>query len=164
MDVANFIFKKASDVIYGYISSKGLQKLYLYHSSNPRPYLLHETPNILLGRHVSFLLDRYFSGIPEQFEGLPLDLSSATEFQKKIFYALRKVPWGNICSYSELAKMAHLSQNHARAVGQALHKNPLPIIIPCHRVLTAKGHIGGFSAGLEWKRKLLKLEGISIQG
>ncbi len=134
----------------------------LCNERSPKPYLLHETPNILLGRFLTTLLDRYFSGIPEQFEQVPLDISFGTDFQKQVWTVLRQVPWGQTCTYAELAKLAGLSSKYARAVGQAVGKNPIPIIIPCHRVLSSDRSLGGFSAGLEWKEKLLQIERIVL--
>ena len=163
MSAANFVFRHDTGIVYGYISAIGLQRLVLYVSGSPRPYLLHETPNLMLGRLLTLLLDRYFSGIPEQFEQVPLDLTNSTEFQQRIWIALRKVPWGTTCNYAELAELAQFSRKHARAVGQALHKNPIPIIIPCHRVLSFDHSLGGFSAGLDWKRKLLQLEHVTVR-
>lgn len=159
---ANFIFRHSVGTVYGYISSQGLQKLMLYNEGSPKPYILHETPNILLGRLLTTLLDRYFSGIPEQFEQIPLDISSGTDFQKKVWAILRQVPWGITCTYIELAKLAGLSSKYARAVGQAVGKNPIPIIIPCHRVLNSDHSLGGFSAGLKWKKRLLQIERIVL--
>lgn len=159
---ANFIFRHSLGVVYGYISSRGLQRLMLYTEGMPKPYLLHETPNLLLGRHLTVLLDRYFSGVPEQFEQIPIDISAGTEFQQKVWNATRQIPWGKTCSYTELAYLAGFSKKHTRAIGQALGMNPIPIIIPCHRVLKADHTLGGFSAGLEWKKKLLHLEQIPL--
>ncbi len=159
---ANFVFRHSVGTIYGYISSQGLQKLMLYNERAPKPYLLHETPNILLGRLLTTLLDRYFSGIPEQFEQVPLDISCGTHFQKKVWNALQQVPWGRTYTYAELAMLAGLSSKYARAVGKAVGNNPIPIIIPCHRILNSDHSLGGFSAGLEWKKKLLQIERIVL--
>lgn len=155
---ANFVYRHPMGTVYGYISLKGLQRLTLYTEGSPKPYLLHETPNILLGKLLTILFDRYFSGMPESFEQVSVDISSGTGFQQEIWTTLRKIPWGKTCTYAELARLAGLSDKYARAVGQALKKNPIPIIIPCHRVLNSDLSLGGFSAGLEWKKKLLRLE------
>lgn len=155
---ANFVYKHNIGTIYGYISTAGLQTILLYNEKSTKPYLLHERPNLLLGRLLTTLFDRYFSGIPESFDQVPLDISNGTEFQKRIWNTLRKIPWGHTCTYAELAQKAGLSAKYARAVGLALRTNPIPIIIPCHRVLCADKSLGGFSAGLEWKKKLLQIE------
>ena len=111
--------------------------------------------------------DETVSRIREFFRGKPvdfrdrLDLSAGTEFQKKVWSSCRSIPYGQTRSYGWIA--ARIGQPGAsRAVGNALSKNPIPIIIPCHRVLVADGGIGGFSGGLEVKRQLLKLEGIDV--
>ncbi len=88
----------------------------------------------------------------------PLDLSSGTEFQRCVWNALRKIPSGQTKSYAQVAQSIGRPEA-VRAVGQACGANPIPVVIPCHRVLAAGGKIGGFSSGLDWKRKLLAREG-----
>jgi O-6-methylguanine DNA methyltransferase len=79
-----------------------------------------------------------------------------TQFERKVIEAVRAVPYGTICTYAEFAKF--IGERRAyRAVGQALGKNPAPIIIPCHRVVAKRG-IGGYAWGIEMKKKLLALE------
>jgi len=102
---------------------------------------------------VSRWLDDYFAGMPPA--ELPPLARPKTSFQARLRQALLNIPLGKTCAYGELA--ASLGSG-ARAVGQALGANPLPIIIPCHRIL-AKGGLGGFACGLDWKRKLLAFEG-----
>jgi len=92
----------------------------------------------------------------------PLDLSSGTEFQRCVWNALRKIPSGQTKSYAQVAQSIGRPEA-VRAVGQACGANPIPVVIPCHRVLAAGGRLGGFSSGLDWKRKLLAREG-SIPG
>ncbi len=82
-------------------------------------------------------------------------------FQRRAWRALRKVPFGCVVSYGDLARMAG-RPGAARAVGGAMGANPLPIVVPCHRVIASGGRIGGFGCGLEWKRFLLGLEGVKI--
>ena len=88
----------------------------------------------------------------------PLDLSSGTEFQRRVWKALRSIPPGQTKSYSQIAQAIGRPEA-VRAVGQACGANPIPVVIPCHRVLAAGGKLGGFSSGLDWKRKLLAREG-----
>jgi len=97
----------------------------------------------------------YFQGTRKKFD-LKLDLKS-TNFQGRVFDFLLKVPYGSVVSYGDIAN-ALGGVRYSRAVGNALNKNPIPIIIPCHRVINSKGGIGGFSAGVEIKKKLLNLE------
>ena len=90
----------------------------------------------------------------------PLDLSSGTEFQQLVWKALQRIVPGKWRSYADIA--AAIGRNSAvRAVGGACGANPIPVLIPCHRVLTSSGGLGGFSAGLDWKKTLLKRERIS---
>lgn len=100
-------------------------------------------------------LDEYFRGERQEFT-LPLS-PSGTEFQKKVWQALSQIPYGKTFSYSEVAlKIANAKA--VRAVGSANGKNPLSIIVPCHRVIAADGTLGGYAGGLDKKGKLLQLE------
>jgi methylated-DNA-[protein]-cysteine S-methyltransferase len=103
----------------------------------------------------------YMRGRKTDFAAVAVDLTDVEPFQRKVYDAARAVPWGHTVSYGELARQIG-APGAARTVGQALARNPVPIIIPCHRVL-AKGHrIGGFSAhgGTFTKEHLLALEGV----
>jgi methylated-DNA-[protein]-cysteine S-methyltransferase len=112
-----------------------------------------ETP--LLAR-VRDQLDQYFAGRRQHFD-LPL-APDGTAFQKKVWEAIRRIPFGKTASYGAIA---HDVDSAPRAVGGACGRNPIPIIVPCHRVLGSGGAIGGYSGldGLETKRFLLSLEG-----
>ena len=91
----------------------------------------------------------------------PLDLSSGTEFQKRVWDVMRQIASGRTRSYAEIA--AEIKKpGAARAVGGACGANPIPVLVPCHRVLAANRRLGGFSGGLRWKRKLLAREGIQL--
>ena len=91
----------------------------------------------------------------------PLDLSVGTPFQQKVWAALQRIPSGQTRTYSRLAESIGRDKS-ARAVGSACGANPVPVLVPCHRVV-AQGHrLGGFSAGLDWKRRLLAREGVSL--
>lgn len=91
----------------------------------------------------------------------PVDLSGGTEFQQAVWRELRKIARGKTRSYGEVAR-AIGKPKAVRAVGGACGANPIPVLIPCHRVLAAHGKIGGFGGGLDWKRKLLEREGIDL--
>ncbi len=93
---------------------------------------------------------------PEKFPPLDLD---GTDFQIRVWHALLKIPTGRTKSYGEVAR-AIGKPKAVRAVGGACGANPVPLLIPCHRVLAANGKIGGYSGGLDWKRKLLAREGV----
>lgn len=87
----------------------------------------------------------------------PIDLSSGSPFQQSVWQALTAIPPGKTRTYGELAALLD-RPGAARAVGQACGANPIPVLIPCHRVLASQGRLGGFSGGLEWKRRLLQRE------
>jgi O-6-methylguanine DNA methyltransferase len=93
----------------------------------------------------------------------PLDLSSGTSFQQAVWNALRQIRLGETRSYGEVAKMIGKA-NAVRAVGGACGKNPVAVLIPCHRVLAAHSRLGGFSADMKWKRTLLEREGAGFRG
>jgi methylated-DNA-[protein]-cysteine S-methyltransferase len=102
-------------------------------------------------------LIRYFAGDKVSFLAYPIDLSGLPEFSRKVLTGARRIPYGERLSYGELAaKIGH--PKAARAVGQALGRNPLPLLLPCHRVVGKNGALTGFSAGLNWKKALLALE------
>lgn len=102
-------------------------------------------------------LAEYFAGRRRAFE-LPLDLSGGTAFQRRVWQETARIPFGETRTYGELARSLG-AEGAPRAVGQALGRNPLPIVIPCHRVVAADGGLGGYTGGLEIKRALLALEG-----
>ncbi len=104
-------------------------------------------------------LDEYFAGKRRRFE-LPL-APSGTPFQRKVWQQLRKIPYGRTITYAQLA---HRVGNDAacRAVGAANGRNPLPIVVPCHRVIGSDGSLTGFGGGIAAKRKLLELEGADL--
>ena len=85
--------------------------------------------------------------------------SAGTEFQQRVWSALKEIPSGETRSYGEVAASIR-SPKATRAVGSACGANPIPVLIPCHRVLASGGRLGGFSGGLDWKRRLLMVEGV----
>jgi O-6-methylguanine DNA methyltransferase len=93
----------------------------------------------------------------------PLDLSAGTDFQRQVWRTLRKIGWGRTRSYAQVAQ-AIGKPKAVRAVGGACGANPIPVLVPCHRVLAADQRLGGFSGGLAWKRTLLAREGIRPPG
>lgn len=100
-------------------------------------------------------ITEYFTGIRKEFN---LNMKPAgTDFQIKVWEQVKKVPFGNTFSYLEIAKLTG-SKNNTRAVGLANGKNPIPIIIPCHRIIGANGRLTGYAGGLDKKRWLLKHE------
>jgi methylated-DNA-[protein]-cysteine S-methyltransferase len=111
-------------------------------------------------------LDVYFAGAEP--DSMPPLLPRGSPFQKSIWDRLRKIPYGRTTSYGELAKQAESGNkgrhSSARAVGGAVGRNPISILIPCHRVLGKNGSLTGYAGGIAKKTKLLKLEGIAPTG
>ena len=99
----------------------------------------------------------YLAGQRQEF-AVPVDWGAVGGFTRQVLEACAGVPFGRTVSYGELARAVG-SPRAARAVGQALGRNPAPMIVPCHRVLAAGGKLGGFGGGLDMKRRLLELEG-----
>jgi methylated-DNA-[protein]-cysteine S-methyltransferase len=107
---------------------------------------------------------RYFEGEATDFSGFKLDLDEQDPFFERIYEAARRVGWGHTTTYGALAKELGAGLEAARDVGQAMARNPVALIIPCHRVLAAGGKIGGFSApgGAAAKKRMLALEGVRL--
>ena len=103
-------------------------------------------------------LDEYFSGRRHRFD-VPIDWRLVRGFAGEVLRATSRIPFGSVSSYREIAAAAG-SANAYRAAGNALGSNPIPIVVPCHRVLHAGGGLGGYTGGLERKRYLLRLEGV----
>ena len=109
------------------------------------------------GGFVKRELEGYFAGELHLFQ-TPIDIVWGTPFERRVWRKVSRIPYGKARSYREVAKSVGVPRGY-RAVGRAVGKNPIPIIIPCHRVIRSDGGLGGFSAGLEVKRYLLQLEG-----
>lgn len=101
-------------------------------------------------------LRQYFAGQRQEFD-LPL-APAGTPFQREVWQALAQIPWGELRSYADIARAIERPKA-VRAVGAANGRNPLPIVIPCHRVVGSDGSLTGFAGGLDMKRALLELEG-----
>lgn len=106
-------------------------------------------------------IEKFLSG---KLEKLPLKitLQAGTPFQRNVWKTLQTIPYGETKSYQWVAKKIG-KPKALRAVGQACGANPIPLFIPCHRVIASNGKIGGFSGGLHWKRRLLRLEGNTLE-
>ena len=102
-------------------------------------------------------LRSYFAGERKAFD-IQVDLRQLTPFQRRVLAATARVPSGQVVSYGDIARRIG-RPGGGRAVGQALTRNPVPIVIPCHRIVASGGRIGGYAGGLTIKRKLLRLEG-----
>lgn len=101
-------------------------------------------------------LQGYFDGTRTEFD-LPME-ASGTEFQRRVWQALRTIPYGKTTSYGEVAASLGLKPGASRAVGTANGANPIPIMVPCHRVIGADGSLTGYGGGLDRKQILLRLE------
>ncbi|MGH2759796.1 MAG: methylated-DNA--[protein]-cysteine S-methyltransferase [Actinomycetota bacterium] len=111
-------------------------------------------------REIAEAFDRFFAGDCTKLDGIAVDYSGVeNEFQRRVLQTLRqRVGPGQTISYGELAEVVG-HPGAARAVGTAMARNPVPIVVPCHRVLASGGGLGGYGGGLEMKRALLRLEG-----
>jgi methylated-DNA-[protein]-cysteine S-methyltransferase len=120
-------------------------------------------PPAEIGRVIA-AAQRYFAGEKIDFSDVEVDLAGQQDFFRRIYTALRRVGYGQTTTYGALAKELGAGPEAARDVGQAMAINPVPLIIPCHRVLAAGGKVGGFSApgGAASKIRMLELEGVRI--
>lgn len=116
-----------------------------------------------LARKAAKQLEQYFQGCLQQFD-LSVDISSLTLFQQQVLRLTMEIPYGTVLTYGQLAKRVG-SPKAARAVGGALAANPIPVIIPCHRVLASTGALTGFSGagGVLMKENLLTMEGADFR-
>lgn len=115
--------------------------------------------------HAAEQLKLYFTGMMQHFENMAVDLGEVTPFRGRILEMIRCIPHGRIMSYGHVAAMAGM-RGGARAIGGAMASNPVPIIIPCHRVVASDGRLTGYSApgGTTSKKILLQMEGIEFKG
>jgi methylated-DNA-[protein]-cysteine S-methyltransferase len=142
-----------------YFSDRGLTALE-FAGADASPAPQQDAPPLHLQPHIEAAkreLTAYFRGDPTDFAALTLD-PQGTPFQRRVWQELQGIPCGQAISYKELAQRLG-NPKASRAVGQANGRNPIPLIIPCHRVINANGALGGFSSGLDRKRWLLRHEG-----
>ena len=157
-----YIFDTSAGWIGVLRSASGLREITLpCHSAQEARNALGHSVNLATTSPDSFddlveRFHRYFRGDAVVFPG-KLDLSGTTDFQRDVWEATRLIPFGETRSYTWISEQIN-KPRAMRAVGQALGRNPLPIIIPCHRILNLSGSLGGYSGGLEMKRYLLALE------
>jgi methylated-DNA-[protein]-cysteine S-methyltransferase len=140
-------------------SVRGLRSIEVVRGSKMKRETVPRTGAGAIVRQAEQELREYFAGRRRTFT-VKLDLEG-TEFQRKAWQAMRKIPFGETISYGDQARKVGKPTAY-RAVGSANGKNPIPIIVPCHRVLASDGSLGGYSLGLSMKRRLLALEGVSV--
>ena len=109
-------------------------------------------------KHLEKDLLRYVQGEKINLVEYPLKMDSYSSFCTRVWTLAQQIPYGQICSYKQLSEKAYTSAY--RAVGTALAQNPFPLLVPCHRVIKKNGDLGGYSAGQELKKKLLRIEGV----
>jgi methylated-DNA-[protein]-cysteine S-methyltransferase len=111
------------------------------------------------------MLRRHFTGERQSFDDVPLDLSAVTPFRRRILELIRVIPYGEVWTYGQVATLAG-APGAARAVGGAMASNPLPVVIPCHRVVAGDGRLTGYTApgGIGSKEYLLRLEDVEFKG
>jgi O-6-methylguanine DNA methyltransferase len=107
-------------------------------------------------RELAHALAGYLRGRPLEWDG-SIDLRGTSAFQSEVYSEVRRIPYGESATYGEIARRIGRPSS-VRAVGNALHRNPLPLVVPCHRVLREGGGLGGFAGGTALKRRLLALE------
>lgn len=141
-----------------FVTKKGLSRIHL----NDKKTTARSQKAITLQQDDPYLfniftqLEEYFNRERKKFD-IPLDIAG-TDFQLKVWKELSKIPYGKVRSYKEVARKVG-GASYVRAVGRANGQNPVPIIIPCHRVIETNGKVGGYSGGIGIKERLLELEG-----
>ena len=126
----------------------------------PSPDGVDEVPLPAAWRDV---LQAYFAGDEDADPAALPFAGDGSHFQRRVWRILRRVPRGRLVTYGEVARACGVP-GAARAVGRAAASNPAPLVVPCHRLVAEGGRLGGFSAGLAWKRRLLQLEGVRVDG
>ena len=141
-----------------FTSHKGIRKIILNNNSETikRANITKLQPDDPFMFNIFNQLEDYFSGRRKKFN-LPLDIKG-TEFQKNVWNELSKIPYGKIVSYKKIAEKLG-NKKALRAVGKAASQNPACILIPCHRMINSNGQLGGYTAGIKIKERLLELEG-----
>lgn len=156
MTQKQWMLKSKIGALYLVASEKGARGLFWKEQMIPLAQSLDDLdPASRILKKVVDQLNEYLGGKRRDFD-LPIDVHG-TQFQEKVWKRLTEIPYGETLSYREIARQIK-NPNAACAVGTANGKNPLCIIIPCHRVITADGSLGGYSGGLDVKARLLKIE------
>jgi methylated-DNA-[protein]-cysteine S-methyltransferase len=165
MKVYYYSFKTLFGVMWLAFSKKGIVKLSFPNEGRKDIFnFLHRRFNDIVeykenDKAYGDQINLYLAGKLKSFD-VPLDLYG-TEFQKRVWNELLKIPYGSVRTYKDIAESIGKPKAF-RAVGGANNKNPIPIIIPCHRVIGSNGELVGYGGGLEYKIKLLQIEGIEL--
>lgn len=137
-------------------------RLHRQRGADPAPSASQRDDDDVILARATAQLAAYFAGEREDFD-LPL-APEGTPFQQQVWAELRQIPYGSTASYGEIAARLGRTGHGARAVGVANGRNPIPVIVPCHRVVGASGALTGYGGGMERKRLLLHLEGATLFG
>ena len=161
-----FLTRYGSGIVYA--TAEGIAKVEIPDLSRHEPVHQQVVPDSEpseITLHAAHMLQRYFKGERTDFGDIPVVLDGMTPFRQIVLNVLRNLQFGEVCSYGQLAIVCG-SPHAARAVGGALALNPVPVIIPCHRVMASDGRLTGYSApgGESTKRALLKMEGVEFKG
>jgi methylated-DNA-[protein]-cysteine S-methyltransferase len=156
MTTSQWILNSQIGPLYFVASEIGLQGIYWKPQKAPILKSLRGTePSVVILAMAVLQVEEYLAGKRTEFD-LPFDIRG-TEFQKKVWKELSKIPYGKTCSYRDIAKKIQ-NEKAVRAVGSANGKNPLSIVVPCHRVIASSGKLAGYAGGVATKTKLLDLE------
>ncbi|MDP8263411.1 MAG: methylated-DNA--[protein]-cysteine S-methyltransferase [Candidatus Ancaeobacter aquaticus] len=142
-------------------SQKGIRQL-IFPARNeilchiPENTCIKKTATPLFLKDLKEDIDSYFQGKKLHFT-YQVDLSQGTQFQISVWKIIKDIPYGEYITYKDIAHRLNREKSW-RAIGNACGKNPVPLIIPCHRVIRSDGALGGFSSGLSWKKRLLSIE------
>ncbi len=137
-------------------SRKGLRSLKIY----SKPKTNFAQPKNHFAQTLKIQLEKYFNRQRVNFS-IPIDWTGIPNFTRKVLSAVKRIPYGEVWSYQMIAHRIGKPKS-SRAIGQALARNPMPIVIPCHRVIRSNHSLGGFSLGKKWKKRLLELEGWKV--
>jgi len=173
MGTIGFVFETAAGFCALAWNDVGIARMQLPTPSRDAAegFLLRRLPNLTLGEatpevaQLVAAIQLYFAGEKIDFSDVTLDLTVQDPFYRQVYATVRRVGWGQTTTYGTVAKELGAGPERARDVGQAMASNPVPLIIPCHRVLAAGGKLGGFSApgGSGAKARMLALEGIPLE-
>lgn len=151
----NFDFKIKDLLFSAFFEGNFLYKLNF--SFNFDKHFINLKTNTIFSKLLFEELTDYLDGAKTNFSKIKMKINTTSNFKKKVYKSLIKVPYGKVISYKNLAETSGYPKAY-QAVGQVLASNPLPIVVPCHRILKSDGTLGGYNGGLDMKKYLLNLE------